>query len=222
VSATPNPLWFLDRSSGEVALLLLSVAVVLGVVRAAMPTFEPFLVEGIHRNVNLLAVAFGAVHVIAAVADPFAGIRVVDALVPFAGAYRTTWLAFGVVSGYVFAAVLVSSWPVRRLGRRAWLWLHRLAYLGWVAAVVHSLGTGSDVRNPIFLTVSLVGVVGVLAIFLAVRLLEGEQRSGPLRAAVALVAIVIVVGIGVWVANGPMQPGWARTSGTPPDLLHSP
>lgn len=218
---SPSPLWFLDRSSGEVTLILLSVAVALGIVRAAHPGFSPFLVEGIHRNLTFLAIAFAAIHIVAAVADPYAQLSPLDAVVPFLSAYRTTWMAFGIVSGYLFAAVLVSSWPVRRLGRVAWQWLHRVAYAGWVVAVVHSLGTGSDVRNPVFLALTLAAVVGVLVAFLGVRLAE-QQTHRPLNAAVGVAAILTIVLIAVWAANGPMRPGWARSAGTPPGLLHSP
>jgi sulfoxide reductase heme-binding subunit YedZ len=221
MSSTPSPLWFLDRSSGEVTLVLLSVAVALGVIRAAYPAFQPFLVEGVHRNLTLLAVAFAAIHLVAAVADPYAQLSAFDAVIPFLSAYRTTWLAFGVISGYLFAIVLVTSWPVRRLGRRAWQWLHRIAYAGWAVAVVHSLGAGSDVRNPVFLVLTMAMVVGVLVAFLGVRLAE-EQEHRRVSAAVGVVAILTVVVIAVWAATGPMQPGWARISGTPPGLLHTP
>ena len=202
-------------------LILLSVAVALGVVRAAHPAFQPLLVEGVHRNLTLLAIAFAALHVVAAVADPYAQLSVLDAVVPLLSAYRTTWMAFGIVSGYLFAIVLISSWPVRRLGRVAWQWLHRVAYVGWVVAVVHSLGTGSDVRNPVFLALTMAAVVGVLVTFLGVRLAE-ERNHRSLRAAVGVVAIVTIVVIAVWAANGPMRPGWARSAGTPPGLLHTP
>jgi len=204
-----------------VTLILLSVAVALGVVRAAHPAFQPLLVEGVHRNLTLLAIAFAALHVVAAVADPYAQLSVLDAVVPLLSAYRTTWMAFGIVSGYLFAIVLISSWPVRRLGRVAWQWLHRVAYVGWVVAVVHSLGTGSDVRNPVFLALTMAAVVGVLVTFLGVRLAE-ERNHRSLRAAVGVVAIVTIVVIAVWAANGPMRPGWARSAGTPPGLLHTP
>jgi methionine sulfoxide reductase heme-binding subunit len=222
VSGTPSPLWFVDRSSGEVTLLLLSVAVALGVVRAALPAFQPFLVEGIHRNLTLLAIAFAIAHVVAAVADPYARLNPLDALVPFASAYRTTWLGLGVVSGYLFAAVVVSSWPARRFGRVAWQWLHRVAYAAWVAAVVHSLGAGSDARNPVFLVLNVIAVVGVLVAFLGVRVAESDQNNRGLKALAGLVAILTVVVIAVWAADGPMRSGWARSSGTPPGLLHSP
>ncbi|MEA2655627.1 MAG: methionine sulfoxide reductase heme-binding subunit [Chloroflexota bacterium] len=222
MAGTPNPLWFLDRSSGEVALLLLSAAVALGIMRSALPAFQPFLIEGIHRNLTLIAIAFGGIHIVAAVADPFAGLNTVDVLVPFLSAYRTTWLGLGVISLYLFAGVLLSSWPVRHFGRVAWQWLHRVAYAGWVAAVVHSLGAGSDARNPVFLSLDIVAVVGVLVAFVGVRVAESPRGSRTLKGLVGLAAILTVVVIAVWAADGPMRPGWARSSGTPPGLLHSP
>jgi hypothetical protein len=36
---------------------------------------------------------------------------------------------------------------------------------------------------------------------------------------VAGLSSVLVVALVVWIVNGPMQPGWARTAGTPPTLL---
>jgi sulfoxide reductase heme-binding subunit YedZ len=222
MNTDPSPLWFLDRSSGEVTLLLLSVAVALGIVRAALPAFQPFLVEGVHRNVTLLAIVFAAIHLVAAVTDPYAHLIPLDALVPFVSAYRTAWLGLGVLSGYLFAAVLVTSWPARRFGRVAWQWLHRVAYVGWVAAIVHSLGAGSDAHNPVFLALNAIAVVGVLVAFVGVRVAEIDPSQRAVKAAVGLVAILTVVVIAVWAANGPLRPGWARESGTPPGLLHSP
>ena len=222
MSQDPSPLWFLDRSSGEVTLLLLSVALVLGVMRAGLPSFEPLLIEGVHRNVTLLAIAFAAVHLAAAVTDPYAHLSPLDTLVPFVSAYRTVWLGLGVLSGYLFAAVLVSSWPARRFGRVAWQWLHRVAYAGWVAAFVHSMGTGSDAHNPVFVVLNTIAAVGVLVVFIGVRVAEIQPSHRALKAVVGLVAVLTIVAIAVWAANGPLRPGWARESGTPPGLLHSP
>ena len=222
VSSTPNPLWFLDRSSGEVALLLMTVVVILGIVRAALPSANPILFEGSHSNIALLAVAFAGLHILAALLDPFAHLGPVDSLVPFVSAYRGTWLGLGVISGYVYAVAVLLSWPARRLGRTPWLWLHRTTYAAWVLAVVHSLGTGSDVRNNFFMLLNVAAVAVVLAAFLGIRVAEGWRRLPPLWAAAALVAILTVLAIAVWAANGPLQAGWARSSGTPPDLLRTP
>ena len=103
MGSTPSPLWFLDRSAGEVTLLLMSATLIVGIVRAAMPSASPFLVEGIHVNLALLTVAFAGLHVVAAILDPYAGLGPMDALVPFVSAYRGTWLGLGVVSAYLYA-----------------------------------------------------------------------------------------------------------------------
>jgi sulfoxide reductase heme-binding subunit YedZ len=218
---TPSPFWYVDRSAGEVTLLLMSAVAILGIVRAALPTRSPFIVEGLHVNLALLTVAFGGLHILASILDPYAGLGPLDALVPFVSAYRGTWLGLGVISGYVYGFSILVSWPVRRFPRRTWVWLHRTLYVAWVLALVHALATGSDTTSKLFLFLNVVAVAGVLVVFLAYRVTEAWSKSPPLWGAIAVVALVVVLGIGVWAVNGPLQPGWARASGTPPDLLHS-
>lgn len=221
MNSAPSPLWFLDRSAGEVTLVLMSTVVILGIVRAALPTVSPFLVEGAHINLALLTIAFGGLHILAALLDPFARLGPIDALVPFVSAYRGTWLGLGVVSGYLYTVVLLSSWPARRFGRVGWQWLHRCVYGAWAAALVHALGTGSDARNDVFLILNIAAVAAVLASFLGMRVVEGWPRLRFRRAAAGIAAALTVLAIAVWALNGPLQPGWARASGTSPDLLRS-
>lgn len=222
LSPTPNPLWFVDRSAGEVTLLLMTAVVVIGIMRAALPSVDAFVVEGAHANIALLTVAFAGLHVLAALLDPFAGLGPIDSLVPFVAAYRGTWLGLGVISGYVYVVAILSSWPARRFGRPVWLWLHRTTYAAWVLALVHALGTGSDVRNGLFTILNLVVVAIALAAFLGIRVAEGWPRFPTVWGAAAVVALVTVLAVAVWAANGPLQVGWARSSGTPPNLLRSP
>ena len=219
---TPSPLWFLDRGAGEVTLLLMSAVLIVGIVRAAIPNASPFLVEGIHVNLALLTVAFAGLHVLAAILDPYAGLGPMDMLVPFVSAYRGTWLGLGVVSGYLFAVGLLSSWPARRFSRAIWVWVHRTMYAAWVVALVHSLGTGSDARNQLFLLLNVAAVAAVLVAFIAFRVAEGWRSLPPMWAALAVIAAATIFAVGAWAAAGPLQPGWARSSGTPPGLLQSP
>jgi methionine sulfoxide reductase heme-binding subunit len=210
-----------DRSSGEVTLLLLTAVVVLGIARTSLPRVNPVVIEGVHTNLALLVVPFGVIHVVTAIIDPFARLGVLDAVVPFVSAYRPWWLGLGVVSAYLYIAVVVSSWPARRLRRSAWLWIHRSMYVAWGAALIHSLATGSDARNTIFLLLDLVAVVGVLVSFLAWRVAEGMASRPQLWTGLATIAVIAALGLGLWVVNGPLQPGWAAASGTPPELQRS-
>lgn len=220
--SAPSPLWFLDRSAGEVTLLLLTVVLILGIVRAALPAMSPLLVEGAHANLALLAIVFGGLHIVAAILDPFAHLGPIDAFVPFASSYRGTWLGLGVISAYLYASAILTSWPARRLPRSAWLWLHRTMYGAWLLAILHSLGTGSDARNETFLVLSLAAVAAAFVVFVAVRVAEGWAKLPPWWAAMAFLAISIVLGLGIWAVNGPLQPGWAKSSGTPVNMLKSP
>jgi sulfoxide reductase heme-binding subunit YedZ len=218
---TASPLWYVDRSAGEVTLLLMSAVAILGVLRAALPARSPFMVEGLHVNLALMTVVFGGLHVAASILDPYAGLGPVDALIPFLSAYRSTWLGLGVVAGYMFTATILISWPVRRFPRTWWRWLHRLMYGAWVLAVLHSLGTGSDAGNRVFVLLNMVAVAGVLVAFIGLRVSEAWATSPALWSFLAALALVVVFAIAVWAVEGPLQPGWARAAGTPPDLLHS-
>lgn len=218
--AAAGPLWYLDRSAGEVSLLLLSAVVVVGVLRAAMPAALPVFLEGLHVRLAAVACVFAVVHAASAVIDPFAHLGPRDALLPFTSAYRPAWLGLGVVSVYLYAAVALSSWPARKLPRHAWTWLHRLMYAGWLCALLHALGTGSDTTNRLFLLLDLAAVGGVLSAFLAYRVGEGVAHAPAVWGALAALALLATVGVAAWTVEGPLQPGWARQSGTPPALLH--
>lgn len=202
-------------------LLLLSAVIVLGVVRSALPKWRPLLVGGVHRNLALVALAFAAAHVVSAVLDPYAHLKIVDALVPFVSAYRPIWLGLGVVSAFLISFVMATSWPVRRFSNLTWQWLHRMVYIAWVAAVLHAIGTGSDTRNPAYLVLDVTAVISVAVTFVGLRAVEGWRGRPLASAAAAAVTVVTVVLISVWLFTGPLQPGWARQAG-PPDLLAHP
>ena len=67
-------LWFANRGTGFVLLLLLTLSTMLGVLSTARVTsrlWPRMLSQGLHRNVSLLAVTFLAAHVTTAVVDTF-------------------------------------------------------------------------------------------------------------------------------------------------------
>jgi sulfoxide reductase heme-binding subunit YedZ len=163
---TAPALWYIDRGSGLVALMLLTTSVVLGLVSVARlhsPRWPRFALADLHRNLALLALAFGVVHVVTSVIDSFVPIGVVDAFVPFAGSYRPVWLALGAIGADLMLAVLITSALRRRLGYKAWRSVHMLSYGAWGASVIHSIGIGSDARSAIWgvmIVAACIGAVG--------------------------------------------------------------
>jgi methionine sulfoxide reductase heme-binding subunit len=214
-----NPLWYATRATGVVALLVLTATVLLGIAgtgRVTAPGLPRVVIAGLHRNLSLLAVALITVHVVTTVADPYAGISVVSAVVPFTSHYRGFWLGLGAVALDLLLAVTVTSLFRDRLPRRAWRAVHWLAYGCWPVALWHGLGTGTDSRLPLLLAIDALCVAGVAA---AVAWRLTLAPAGLVRTVAIAAAVLMPVATAVFVFVGPLQPGWARRAGTPAVLI---
>ncbi len=105
-------LWFLNRGTGIVLLVLMTLSVVLGVLsaRSRAGRGTPGFVRAVlHRNVALLAVTLLAVHVVSAVVDSYVDIRWWDAVVPWGGLYQPLWLGLGALSLDLLVAITVTT-----------------------------------------------------------------------------------------------------------------
>jgi predicted ferric reductase len=162
-AVAPKALWYMTRGTGAVTLLLLTVAVVLGIVtsvRWASPRWPRFVIEWLHRNVSLVVLVFLTVHIASAVIDGFVSLRWVDAVFPFSAGYRPLWIGLGAVAFDLLIALVVTSLLRVRLGYRTWRLVHWSAYACWPVALAHSLGAGSDAWRGWMLVVD--GLVVVL------------------------------------------------------------
>jgi DMSO/TMAO reductase YedYZ heme-binding membrane subunit len=223
-SLGPSAYWYLARSTGVVALVLLSVSVVLGILGAVRfsvaPRWPRFAIDSLHRDVSLLVVVLIVLHVITSVLDGFAPISLIDGVIPFRSPYRPLWLGLGALSFDLLLALVVTSLVRRRLGYQAWRAVHWLAYVSWPVAVLHGLGTGTDEKAAWSVLVTLVCLAAVLAA-VAARLRASGAANPGVRAGATLLAVAAPIGMAVFAVQGPLKQGWARRAGTPATLLGS-
>jgi sulfoxide reductase heme-binding subunit YedZ len=178
-AVSPSAYWFLTRGSGVVTLILLTLTVALGVAnvqRLQTRGVPRFVITAVHRNASLLAVVFLAIHVVTSVLDSYVTIRLVDAVIPFGAAYRPFWLGLGAISLDLTLAVVVTSLLRQHIGYRGWRATHWLAYASWPVALLHSLGTGSDVG-----TTWMRVVTGVCVAIVAAAVLSRLSQADPNR-----------------------------------------
>jgi hypothetical protein len=223
VTAGPSAYWYLTRGTGTVALILLTLSVALGVANSRRLRTERvprFVVDAVHRNVSLLAVAFTAVHVITSLLDGFAPIAVVDVFIPFVSAYRPLWLGFGAVAFDLLLALVITSMLRRRFGYRLWRLTHWTAYACWPVALLHTFGTGSDVKFGWLLAISAICAALVIAAVLMRAAAGWPSRIG-VRLTAILACVAVPLGLIVWLPSGPLAKGWAKQAGTPSYLLVS-
>lgn len=215
-------LWFVTRGSGVVALLLLTAAVLLGIVSALRwrgELWPRFAVTDAHRNLTLLSIVFVVVHVVTTVADGYAPIGLVDSVVPFLSPYRPVWLGLGTISFDLLLALVATSLLRAWIAPRLWRGIHWLAYVSWPVALLHSFGTGSDSR---FGWMAAIGI-GCLAAVALAAVARAGLGAGParMRVGAAAAALVAPLAILAWYQNGPLQTGWAKRAGTPITLVAS-
>lgn len=136
----------------------------------------------------------------------------------FGGAYRPLWLGLGAAAFDLLLAIAITSGLRQRLGYGAWRAVHWLSYAVWPLAVVHGLGTGSDVAQGwMFVVYAACGASVLIAIMIRAAI-GWPQRAGWRVAAVGTTA-GFAVGVAIWLPAVPLGRHWARRAGTPPSLL---
>lgn len=161
--------WYVSRSSGVVATILLVTAVVWGFFFAARATGQrrrPNWWLDLHRYLGGLAFVFTVVHLIAVYQDHLSGIGLLQVFVPMTATGWEWGITWGVIATYIFAAVVFTSWPSKRLSRRTWLTVHLLSVPGTLMAATHAWMVGSS-RNGLWFQVLLALLAG-LAVYPAV------------------------------------------------------
>ncbi len=173
--------WYLSRSSGIVALVLLVLSLVWGVLlstRVLRPHDRPAWLLDLHRWLGGTAIAMTGLHLLGLWLDGYIDYGFADLFVPGASEYRPVAVAIGVLSLYVMIAVQLTSYLRRWLPRRAWHGVHLLSYgLVWGAAI-HAGMAGTDTANGLYQAVAVALTLVAVAATL-VRILTPSRQRRP-------------------------------------------
>ena len=172
--------WALGRGTGVVALVLFTLALVLGIVARSgrpVPWLGRFGTSDLHRTAALTGTGLVAAHVATLYFDPYAQLRLVDFVFPFLGAYKPLWLGLGTLALDLLAVVTVVSLLRQRVGPRVFKAVHWATYALWPVALLHALGNGTDGGSTWF---RLLAVVCISAVVTAVgwRLTPSYEGRG--------------------------------------------
>ncbi|SOD70622.1 hypothetical protein SAMN05892883_0300 [Jatrophihabitans sp. GAS493] len=185
-------IWYTARGAGLAALVMLTLATAAGaLVSAPIRTASTrVLVQYLHRAAATTGLALIAVHIGAILADSYAGVGWLGALIPFASSYRPGLVGLGSIAGYLFVLVAATGAARGRLTRspaaiRRWRAVHVTAYLAWAVSALHgfTIGSDSDLAWTRWLYLGCVSAVGLC---LAARL---AYRTRPRRPAASRLVV---------------------------------
>ena len=144
-------IWYLARGAGIAAFATLSVATGAGAFasRRQADLELRVVVQYVHRAAAVAGLALLILHIGMILADSYAHVGWVGALVPFTSAYRPLGVSLGVTAAYLLLAVAVTGMLRARFVRsektvRLWRRVHLLSYAAWAAAAWHFLVVGTD------------------------------------------------------------------------------
>lgn len=175
-------LWYATRAAGLITLMALTAAMVLGILNAgrfASRTWPRFVVQGLHRNLSLLALACLVLHVGTTVIDSYTSIGLQDAFLPFLSAYKRWWLGLGAIAADVMIILAITSLVRQWIKHRLWRVIHWTGYLCWPVAIAHGLGIGTD-HSAVWvlaLTCCCVGAVLVAACYRLVMAMPARRYA---------------------------------------------
>lgn len=172
--------WYMSRSTGIIAAILLLGSLVLGMLmstRLLRSVDRPAWLLAMHRWTSALAVLATTGHVAALVADSYVDFGPREIFVPFASEWKSTAVALGVVSMYLLAIVQVTSLLMKKMPRRVWRAIHMASYGSAWFALIHAGMAGTDTSNRAYRIVSLVVIITATSV--AVVRVSGSAKRTP-------------------------------------------
>jgi predicted ferric reductase len=193
--------WYVTRSSGIIAYLLLWLSMVWGLAvpsRIAAPLLDGVYIFDFHQFISLLSIGFALVHILVLTLDRYLPYSTLQILVPFLSPYRPLWVGIGVISFYIIALVTITFYLRKRIGMSAFRAIHVLSLLGYLGITLHGLYAGTDA--PLLAMQLIYRGTGLVVIFLTIYWLmlkylssrEEKQKTGQVKAAPKAVVKAVV------------------------------
>ena len=147
----PDPVdyawWLSSRAAGVVAFALIALSVLLGLAMANRLVRGKSVVK-LHEHLALAGLVAIAVHGITLLGDAWLKPSIADIAVPFASDVKPLWVGIGVIGGYLAALLGLTFYARKRIGMKLWRKAHRATILVYVLSVAHTLGAGTDAKEP--------------------------------------------------------------------------
>ncbi len=169
--------WFLMRTTGTVALVSLTIAVVVGLIGPRLSPPARLTTVTLHRVASATGTVLITGHVVFALVDQVVSIQVTDVIVPGTSAWERFGIGLGAVAIDLLAVIVLTS-LIRSRMPRTWRTVHLAAVPMWLAAWWHAVSVGTDAPSASGRALA-VASIALVALALAIRLQPRGQGHPP-------------------------------------------
>jgi len=155
-------IWLFARAAGITAYLILTFVIAIGLVLSHPVNKSTWrLSKRIfpwHENLLIFTIAFTAVHIVAIILDPYAGVGVFGTFIPGLSSFRSVPVALGTLALYGLLLTGITARYTKLLPPGMWLKIHRLSIIVWGLSWTHGLLAGTDAGGfaPLYVSTGLV------------------------------------------------------------------
>jgi len=161
--------WYVTRSAGIIAYLLLWLSTVWGLAvpsKIVSPLLDQSYTFDFHQFISLLSIGFVLLHILVLTLDRYLPYSTLQILIPFLSPYRPLWVGIGVISFYIILLVTITFYVRSRIGMSTFRAIHYFSLLGYLGVTLHGLYSGTD--SPLLSMQLIYRGTGLTVIFLTV------------------------------------------------------
>ncbi|MEI7848774.1 MAG: hypothetical protein WCK35_23435 [Chloroflexota bacterium] len=174
--------WYITRSGGIIAYLLLWFSTVWGLAvpsRIISPVLEQSYTFDFHQFISLLSIGFALLHILVLTLDRYLPYSTLQILIPFLSPYRPLWVGIGVISLYLILLVTITFYLRTRIGMATFRAIHVLSLLAYLGITLHGFYAGTD--SPLLSMQLLYKGTVLVVIFLTVYWLVLKFQNKPVN-----------------------------------------
>lgn len=178
--------WFVTRSAGIIAYLLLWLSTAWGLAvpsKLLAPVLEGGYTFDFHQFISLLALGFVSLHIGVLLIDRYLPYSTWQVLIPFLSPYRPVWVGIGVISLYIILLVTITFYLRSRIGMQNFRVIHYLSLAGYLGVTLHGFfaGTDSTLVSMLLMYQATSLVVIFLTVYWLVNKLQNKPRPAPVN-----------------------------------------
>ncbi len=143
--------WYLSRTSGILAYILLFFNLCLGLILKSKFTdwmLRRWRTTDLHQFIGILTMALLGLHVFSLLGDSYFNYDLIQLLLPMASPYRPVWTAMGILAFYLILAAIFSFYFRKFIGYKTWHALHYVNIGLFFIILFHGIKAGTDSSAP--------------------------------------------------------------------------
>lgn len=168
--------WYLIRSSGIVAYLLLAASTIWGLLlstKLLKKSVPPAVSLAMHNYLSWGAIGLSAIHALLLLADKYYTFTIAHLLIPFISPFSPAAVGAGIIAFYIMLLTAVSIYFRKQIGQKRWRTLHYLTFVAFILLTLHGWAAGTDQVQLATMYV----VSSALTLFLTVYRVLSRQKE---------------------------------------------